>query len=70
MKMNPISCGRYIKNNSTDHIDVKRALEQLPVMPCDIFPVPSYVPLRNVSSNRTDVKGALRGGDELTPIQI
>jgi hypothetical protein len=50
----------------TDHVDVSRPLEQPPAILWKYFPVPSYVPLCNMSSNRRDTRKEI----ERTPIQI
>jgi hypothetical protein len=53
------------KMSQADHIDVSRPLEQLPVTLWKRLPVPSYVPLCNISSNRRHLNEI-----ERTPILI
>ncbi len=38
-------------NCQADHVDVSRPLEQLPVTVWKRLPIPSYIPLCNMSSN-------------------
>jgi len=42
------------KSYQADHVDISRLLEQLPVSMQELLPIPSYVALCNISSNRTN----------------
>jgi hypothetical protein len=42
------------ENCQADHVDVSRPLEQLPVTLWKRLPIPPYVPLCNISSNKID----------------
>lgn len=45
------------KNYQTDHVDISRPLEQLPIIVWKSYPIPPYVPLCNMLSNRRHSKG-------------
>jgi hypothetical protein len=45
-----------MENCQADHVDVSRPLEQIPVTHWKRLPVPPYVPLCNILSNRRDTR--------------
>ena len=40
------------ENCQADHVDVGRPLKQLPIAVWELLPIPVYVALRNISSNK------------------